>query len=176
MSASWFVLEINPEPWEVGPVGVARHGQKLKPYIGRSQQLDAYKQAVREELGTGYTKIEGKVKLTFYFWRNMAEYKTETSRTNRANEADATNLAKSTEDALQGILFENDKDTNDIRSILVAQGPEVKGRVVFSIESSPDLPDAVAELPSYICELMDIADDEVPGDDTLAWGDDRDVF
>ena len=169
MSMHWYVLDVNPEPWAVGPVGVARSGGKLKPYIGRNQQLAAYKEAVAEAIGEGQEKITGKVKLQFYFWRKRYDYTIPQSRSHRKHEADVTNMQKATEDALQGVLFDNDKDVNDIHSVLVEQGPDVHGRIVIGIEASPFLPEVMAELPQQVCDLLDHLDDEVPPDDRLSW-------
>jgi Holliday junction resolvase RusA-like endonuclease len=162
MTARWFVLDVNPEPWAIGPVGYSRRGGKMSAYVGRNQQLDAYKEAVREALGNDHVMIEGKVKLRFYFWRNRAEYTTPQSRTHRKHEADATNMQKATEDALQGILFKNDKDVNDVQSIIVEQGGEVEGRIVIMVEESHDLPDIMGELPQSVCELLDALDGDQP--------------
>lgn len=130
----WFVLDINPEPWAVGPAGVARKSGKLIPYIGQNQQLKAYQNAVAELVGTQDSMLEGKIQLKFWFWRNRAEYTTPQARTHRKHEADVTNLQKATEDALQGVLFKNDKDVVDIHSIMVAQGPDVQGKIVIYCE------------------------------------------
>lgn len=154
----WFVLDLNPEPWAIGPVGYARRNGKMSAYVGRNQQLDAYKQAVAEEVGDGHELIEGRVKLRFYFWRNRADYTTPQARSARKNEADATNMQKATEDALQGVLFKNDKDVNDVRSVVVEQGPNVKGRIVIGVAPSQEFPDALAELPQQICTLLDALD------------------
>lgn len=158
----WFLLDLNPEPWAIGPVGYARRGGKMSAYVGRNQQLDAYKEAVREALGP-QEMIEGKVKVLFYFWRQMAEYTTPQARTHRKHEADTTNLQKSTEDALQGVLFSNDKDVRDIHSILVEQGPEVEGRIIIAVEKvNGSIPDAVALIPDEMHALMDVLDYDQP--------------
>lgn len=135
----WMLLDINPEPWAIGPVGSARRGGKLTSYVGRNAQLHAYEEAVKEEvqsqLPTDFKMYEGKVLLRMYFWRNRAEYVTPQARTHRKHEADLTNMQKATEDALQGVLFKNDKDVAAIHSIIMNQGPEVEGTIVLCIES-----------------------------------------
>lgn len=168
----WFVLDLNPEPWAIGPVGYARRGGKMSAYVGRNAQLDAYKEAVREELKDALAGsnaadyfIEGKVELRFYFWRNRAEYKTPQARTHRKHEADGTNMSKATEDALQGILFKNDKDVNHCQWTVVEQGPNVKGRIVIGVRPSSDLPNVMAELPDHVCALLD----ELDGDPAGKW-------
>ncbi len=148
----WYVLDLNPEPWAIGPVGYARRGGKMSAYVGRNAQLDAYKQAVKEEFGDPIhlDMIEGKVTLMFFFWRNRPEYTTPQARTHRKHEADVTNLQKATEDALQGVLFKNDKDVNNIHSILVDQGPNVKGKIVIGITRSLAIPSELDLMPKSI--------------------------
>lgn len=154
----WHFLEINPEPWAIGPVGYARRNNKMAAYVGRNAQLDAYKNAIKEELGNGYMLIEGKVELRFYFWRNRAEYETPQARTHRKHEADVTNLQKATEDALQGVLFKNDKDTNVISSVMVAQGPGVVGKIVIAVRQGIPNPNIFTELPDHIRDQIDELD------------------
>ena len=152
----WFLLDVNPEPWAIGPVGYSRRGGKMSAYVGRNQQLDAYKEAVRESL-TAYfvdhpedefVKLDGKVMLVFYFWRNRAEYETPQARRHRKHEADVTNLQKATEDALQGILFENDRDVALVQAEIREQGPDVIPCIIVGIDSYIEyyLPPAVEEL------------------------------
>lgn len=165
MEYRWFVLDVNPEPWEIGPVGVARSEGKLRPYVGRNAQLAAFQQAVKEEIGDP-DKFTGKFSVRFVFWRNRAEYVTPQARTHRKHEADTTNLQKATEDALQKVLFDNDKDVLDIRSTLVEQGPDVKGRIVIGIkviERELELPD----LPQEVWDLLDALDSQsAPSDNS----------
>jgi Holliday junction resolvase RusA-like endonuclease len=165
----WFVIDVNPEPWAIGDLSVGRRNGKVFPMVGRNNQLHDYKEAIKEALGEHHELIEGKVQLKFYFWRNRPPYRTPQGRTARKHEADVTNMQKATEDALQGILFKNDKDTNDVHSVLVEQGPEVNGRVVIGIRPSTDVPDVMAELPQSVCELLD-ALDKPTGKSDLNWG------
>lgn len=132
----WLRLEINPEPWAIGPVGVSRKEGRIGAYVGRNQQLDAYKEAIREAVNAELSEPPEKfptVALSLYFWRNRAEYVTPQSRNHRKHEADLTNLQKATEDALQGIFFDNDRDVKEIHSYMVQQGPEITGSVVLEV-------------------------------------------
>lgn len=133
MSKRIFVLDINPQPWAIGPVGYARKGGSMSAYVGQNKQLHAFQEAVREEIGQ-QPMIEGQHMLRMYFWRNRAEYTTPNQRQHRKHEADVTNMVKSTEDALQGILFGNDRDTRRVMGEIVEQGPDVAGRIVIVIE------------------------------------------
>lgn len=130
----WYKVEVNPEPWAIGDVSVGRNAGKVYPIIGRNNQLHTFKQAVAEEIGNQAIMISGPVTLHFYFWRNRAGYKTDRQRKARAHEADLTNLQKACEDALQGVLFDNDRDVVEVHSYLVEQGPDVMSRIVIGIE------------------------------------------
>ena len=159
MREYWFVLDLNPEPWAIGPVGYSRRGGKMSAYVGRNQQLDAYKQAIKEALDFEGPMLEGKVTLNLWFWRHRAEYETPQARTHRKHEADATNLQKSTEDALQGVLFANDKDVRVVRSVVVDQGPEVVGRIVIHVrEQDPLVYHGYTVWPHHVQEMMDKLD------------------
>jgi Holliday junction resolvase RusA-like endonuclease len=125
----WYALNINPEPWAVGPLDLIRRKGKIAPTMGRNQQLAAYQQAIKDELAHKYAEVGAApfpppYTLDFYFWRN----------TERANYADATNLQKATEDALQGILIKNDRDVICVRSSIQSQGSESIGAVVFGVQ------------------------------------------
>jgi len=135
----WFALSVNPEPWTVGPLNVGRKNGGLYPYMGAAQQLVAFQEAIREEFGEGHQKISGDVIVRFYFWRRQSTYETTAGRKHRKHQTDATNMQKALEDALQGILYENDRDVQDIRSVVMMQGPEVEPMIVISVEQGPTL-------------------------------------
>jgi Holliday junction resolvase RusA-like endonuclease len=166
MGYKWFVLDINPEPWAIGALGVARKGGKLIPYVAGNAQLKAFQEAVREELNEN-EMTEGKFALRFCFWRNRAEYQTHQARTHRKHEADLTNMQKATEDALQKILFDNDKDVLDCHTTVVEQGPDVKGRIVIGFKLITDEL-SVSDLPQEVWDFMDMLDSE-PESDSNEW-------
>lgn len=155
MKERWFVLDLNPEPWGVGPLGVARRGGRIRPFMGRNDQLDDYKKSVKDAVGEGHELIHGKVKLTCLFWRHQTEYETPSERRHRKHEADATNMLKATEDALQGVLYVNDKDNNEVHAYIIEQGPDVKPRVVICVEPGDAIPDIVNRLPAHVYDEMD---------------------
>lgn len=163
MDERWYILHLNPEPWAIGPVGVARRNGKIVPYVGRNQQLDAYKEAVREAVG----KVEmmtGKLEVTFYFWRQRSEYQTPQARTHRKHEADATNMQKSTEDALQDLLYKNDKDNVHVESWVVAQGPDVDPMVIIHACQAREF--APSMIPSWVWQLVS---DSTPAPSSNEW-------
>lgn len=167
----WIALDVNPEPWAIGPVGYSRRGGKMSAYVGRNQQLDAYKEAVKEELGE-QEKLTGKVMLVLYFWRNRAEYLTPQARSHRKHEADVTNLQKATEDACQGILFDNDRDVACVFAEMREQGPDVIPAVVIGIDSYVQ-----GELPEGVIRVLDKTQQALPFDDDSArWVPEQDVF
>lgn len=153
MREHWLVLKLNPEPWKIGPVSVIRKAGKVIPVVGRDAQLDAFKNAVaeqvRNELGIGDEEsfyFEGPTKLTIYLWRQRAAYETPQSRTHRKHEADATNMLKATEDALQGIFYKNDKDNHEVRAVIFAQGENVTPAIIIHIEEFD--PSVWTEIPN----------------------------
>lgn len=135
---AWYLLRINPEPWAVGPLDIGRRGGKVYATMGQNQQLAAYQEAVRDEI-----QMQNPVMLTpqsgdgiglrIFFWRNRAEYTTPGQRKHRKHEADVTNLVKATEDALQGILFDNDRDNVHVEGWMVEQGPDVDGKILIEV-------------------------------------------
>jgi Holliday junction resolvase RusA-like endonuclease len=154
----WFVLDVNPEPWAIGDLSVGRRGGKVFPMVGRNNQLHSYKEAIKEELGDPGLFIEGPIELRFWFWRRRDDYKTPQARTHRKHEADVTNMQKATEDALQGVLFKNDKDVNDVHSVVVEQGPDVTPRVVVAIRAGTKFPRVMEGFPSHVASLLDEMD------------------
>jgi Holliday junction resolvase RusA-like endonuclease len=128
----FYLLPINPEPWAMGPVGAGRRGGKIAPYVGRNQQLHAFKEAVKAELEGAQKLPPAEYELHFWFWRNIAQYETTKGRKASRNVADVTNMQKATEDALQGILIDNDRNVKHISSTLMAEGPDVDGKIILS--------------------------------------------
>lgn len=132
----YYDLDLNPEPWRIGPVTVARNHKNKGMYakVGRDQQLHAYKMAVQEQLQEYNTfMMPGMFVARYYFWRKRDHYTTQNQREHRKHEVDVTNLTKSTEDACQGILFGNDRDCVGIENYMFEQGPDVKPRVVVGV-------------------------------------------
>lgn len=128
MTDQWMFVTLNPEAWAVGPVGVMRQNGKLRPYIGRNQQLHAYKEAVKEELQQRYGSLmptQAQVELFLYFWQRLDKYESSSGRKTQDRRADLTNLVKAFEDAIQGVLIKNDTQVKAQRSVIVAQNTEL---------------------------------------------------
>lgn len=185
MGKIWLHLEVNPEPWAVGPIGFARKGGRMTGYMGQNKQLNAYKEAVAEAVADkwlGLPMLEGKLKVHFYFWRNQAEYTTPADLKHRKHEADATNMQKATEDALQGIVYKNDKDNVMAGSVIMEQGPDVKPQIVVCIETVEEgwqlhyLEKFPPEIIKNILDVQDRTEQPYPAPPPYAVGDVEEIF
>lgn len=152
-NGQWYVLDLNPIQWAVGPVVTGRRAGRIYGNIGRNQELHAYKKAVREALEDIAALVPGEVELRLYFWRQREEYVTHQARTHRKHEADLTNLQKAFEDALQDLCIENDKNVRAMRTVVVEQDTATVPCVVFKVEPwqgfNPD------ELPTSVWMRVD---------------------
>lgn len=158
----WYILPVNPEPWAIGPLGTGRRAGKIWAFVGQNPQLHAYQQAVKESIENP-TLVEGNIHLIFYFWRQLAKEA-------KAHVADVTNMQKATEDALQGVLYENDRYTRQVTSVLVEQDPDISGQVVIGIgpyDPKP-FPEAVKQLFQTVKPLTVMSDN--------TYDDARDLF
>lgn len=149
MHAYWFYVPVNPEPWAIGSISIGKKNGAPHGRMSPNAQLVAYKEAIAEHLREESVPIPpGEYTLTFYFFRALDDYETGSGRRHRKHQADATNLQKATEDALQGILFANDRDVRDVRSVIVEQGADVKPGIFIKISEWCGLdPD---EIPDHV--------------------------
>jgi Holliday junction resolvase RusA-like endonuclease len=139
----WFLLEgINPEPWTASEGSIGRKGGKLFVMYHKQMQLRVYQEAIQETFKEKYPAVEPspagqRIALEFYFWRELPVY--EGTRGNvRKHEADVTNLQKALEDALQGILFHNDRDVKVIKSYIVEQEFDTSPKILICLTEVPD--------------------------------------
>lgn len=127
---AFYILPINPEPWVVPPMSPGRVGRRLIVKAGRDTATWNYKEAIKEELiERGAVMLPAPYRIHFLFYRQQATYELASGRKNTKNEADATNMQKLTEDALQGVLIDDDKDSRHITSQIVEQGKFAPGMV-----------------------------------------------
>lgn len=143
------VLNLNPEPWAMGTISTIRgKGGRVFPKPVPNQQLEAFQNAVREELeGSAMLPFE-LVDLEFYFWRRLDRYRGPSGRWVNKQPADATNLQKGLEDALQKILFQNDRQVRKVTSHIVSQSHDTKPMIVvaareYEDQGFPDFPTEV---------------------------------
>lgn len=163
MNERWFTLDVNPDPWAIGPLQLGKRNGKFFPHVGPNRQLLAYKETVAELLGDITPLEPGEYDLSFYFWRRL-----DGSGRNVKHSADATNLQKATEDALQGILFGNDRDVRKISSEVVEQGPDVRPMVVIRAQMYDGLDPSL--IPSHVWEQIDKAEMPALFDDNVWMG------
>lgn len=150
----WFTLPLNPEPWKVGPLDLGRKNGHIFPKIGPDAGLVAFQEAVRETIGE-QPMLTGHIVLRFFFWRQQATYQMENGKRKMRHVADATNLQKALEDALQGVLFPNDREVDDVHSVIVEQGPKVTPLIIIGVDSHDhEMSDGIFELPPIVYSLL----------------------
>ena len=137
----WYFLAVNPVPWAVGQAAIARKkdGTGNRVYVAPNKDLRAYQNAIREEMGRYFTvPIEGvDMDVVFVFTRSLDTIKRGKS-VSHSHVADATNMQKATEDALQGILFGNDRQNRVILSIIREQEPDIEPSVAVGLRITTD--------------------------------------
>jgi len=138
----WFLIEgVNPEPWTASEGTIGRKGGKLFVMFHKQMQLRVYQEAIFETFKERYPDVipssaDKKIALEFYFWRELPVY--EGTRGNvRKHQADVTNLQKALEDALQGVLFSNDRDVQVIKSYIVEQEFTTVPKILICITEVP---------------------------------------
>lgn len=129
---------INPEPWEVGDLGISNRGGTKRPYMAPNPQLQTYQEAVRKELKEQHSVAVRSVpcELRFYFWRRLDTYTTTSGRSSMRHVADATNMQKALEDALQGIVIDNDRNVKRITSEIVAQDTNINPGIIIALRAA----------------------------------------
>jgi Holliday junction resolvase RusA-like endonuclease len=124
---TWIVPDVNPMPWTSPEATIGRRGGKLVPQVHQSQRVKGYQEELREYLERSYDcdPLDYDITLRLWFWRQLGG-------TNRR--ADATNLQKSTEDALHGLLFLNDSQVRRVTSVIVQQTSKTNPGLVIEWE------------------------------------------
>lgn len=123
---TYIIVDINPQPWSVST--------KVK-----RGALEAYQHQLKEELvlqGATLWPQGAIVNLKMEFWRQLEDHIDYDRRHHTMKYADATNLGKATEDALQGVLFSNDRYVREACSRIQEQGVNVQPKVVITISVS----------------------------------------
>lgn len=170
--SKWYIIEdVNPQPWAVGPLGVSKRAGKYIPFMGPNKQLVAFQNAVREELADfALPDYRGELQLDFFLWRRIEEYGN--VRRIFSHRADATNIQKALEDALQGVLFVNDSQVRSVRTVVVEQSQMTRPRIVMRVAPfeafDPDL------IPQHIWNAIDKTPELSMADNS--WGSNEEVF
>ncbi len=171
----FYVIALNAEPWAIGPLGVARKNG-VHPYIGPNQKLQAYQEALREHL-QGSPMTTGEVEVRLIIWRQIESMKVYTGKNRKGKTSDATNIQKATEDALQGVLIENDRNVRKISTQIVSQKEDTMPCIVIGIkpyvEEKIDMPFSIWD------RIEEVRRTALPNEGSL-WSDDaaeiEDIF
>lgn len=149
----WYYLPVNPDPWAVGPLQLGRRNGKVFPTIGPNLTLKSFQEELRSHFPEPYEPVEHDVELEFFFWRRLDKWVNEGGKTNTRSIADATNMQKACEDALQGILIVNDRQVKDVSSHVMAEGADVVGGIALCIRARIEYPEIL--LPGSIVAKRD---------------------
>lgn len=129
-----YAVNINPEPWAIGALGMRKRGNKSYPHIGPNGVLVTYQNAIRAELERqGATMREPGYSLRIWLARQIVTYLGESGRRVTRNKADGTNIFKATEDAMQGIVINNDVNCKQGHWLMMAQDKDVVPLVVIEL-------------------------------------------
>jgi Holliday junction resolvase RusA-like endonuclease len=156
-SIVYIIDDLNPEPWTAPQGSVGRKGGRFTVRMHSEEQMKNYKDALREALKQdGPVNFGGiDLELHFIFWRQVASYETLAGNRSHAQVADATNLQKASEDALQGLLFDNDRSIRLVSSWIADQSNDVHPRVVIKISPFGSPPQSYTELAAWVGGALD---------------------
>jgi len=179
---NWYVIDVNPQPWAVGPIQTGRRSGRVYATMGQNQQLASFQEAVRSTLLMYYPDLVSfsesvdpslfgsrEVELCFYFFQKQETAEKPDARTKSGKRqvtsklADLTNMVKAAEDAIAGILFDNDVQVRAQRNVTVEHGPDVpEGMIVFSIEGFAAMDPN--ELPQFVWDRIAELDEKADVD------------
>lgn len=163
----WYhVADINPQPWVASQASVGRRGGKSFVNFYKPTQLKNYQEAIHEEFAALNPPIADPdipLEVHFYFWREL-DVAEGVERKVRAHVADATNLQKALEDALQGVLYKNDRQIRSITSTIVSQNADTTPFILVGLRPHPSttLIWPTLERSSLSQETQLVADNEWP--------------
>jgi Holliday junction resolvase RusA-like endonuclease len=130
---------LNPVPWTSSTAARRKGGgtQFFKD-AGLATFQDALKQAVADQLASrpelvGELPGPGPVSLRLLLWRQLDSSTRRSGKKHRAHRADATNMQKAIEDALQGVLFDNDRDVAEVHTSIVEQDDDTDPMIVIRV-------------------------------------------
>jgi Holliday junction resolvase RusA-like endonuclease len=105
-----------------------------------SAKVEAFEEAVREELlAQQPNMIEGEVSIKIFLWRQLGK---------GIKQADATNMQKAIEDAMQGIVILNDRNVRSISTEIMEQNGFLdEPRIMINVA-----PYSRTVLPSFMYE------------------------
>lgn len=161
----WFLVEgLNPEPWTASLASVGQKDGKKFVQFYKPEPLRLYQESFKEMFVEQNPHAEmrpGELCLLFYFWRQLTLNEIFEGKNRRSHVADATNLQKSTEDALQGILYKNDSLVRSVQSRIIEQNRDTTSRILIGIggydeqEEETQQAEALASILSQPSEAVD---------------------
>lgn len=141
----WYLIDgINPEPWTASEGSIGRKNGKLYVQYHKQEGLRMYQAALQEAFERDYPHVRPiggnnvRIELQFYFWRQLVNYESDSGKSVQRHQADVTNLQKATEDALQGILYVNDRDVQRVTSMIMEQMPRTQPAILICV--APTVP------------------------------------
>lgn len=151
---TYYVIDgVNPEQWQAPKLGIGRRkGGGQYPMAYPVDQMIVYQHTIKEVLETKYRGIGPLIQArplmcTFWYWRSLNFGGQSRKR------ADVTNMNKCLEDALQGVLFPNDRDNRIVIGISVAQEKDITPRIVIRVEPVDELPTWLVAPPTLTIEV-----------------------
>ncbi len=176
------IAGINPEPWSspsgtVVPVaGSSGSRRKLRVQMSSAPALVAYKAALADAFRAAYPNVrlyrDTPIQLDLFFWRRLEQYQNDDGRSVTKNYADATNMQKAAEDALQGVLYGNDRINRIVRSEIMEATTTTQPFIVIKITAAPSpTPWAVERYRQHLDREAGrvLLDTPPPGRDTTGW-------
>jgi Holliday junction resolvase RusA-like endonuclease len=130
------IQDLNPEPWTEGSPGFGFKGKQRYPVLVKDKRLRDYQEGIQENIKQAYPDLlmypDGvELHLICKFWRQLDSYTSGTGRETKRKVADATNMTKAIEDALQDILYKNDRQVKHSEGEIIMEGPDVSPRILI---------------------------------------------
>lgn len=136
-----YITDIQPEPWTVPDISTGRNPAtgKVYPIMSKKPPLRGYQAQIEENIRTAYPDLpmfpdDAKLTLHVVIWRQIEQYQTAKGANRSRMRADATNILKATEDALQKLVFKNDVGNVKVISEIVEQEKETRSGLLIYVK------------------------------------------
>lgn len=139
----YYLIEgVNPVPWQAPKLGMGRKGGRQYPMSYPVDEMIVYKAAIKEYIEQKYAMegppvVRENMLVCFWYWRSL------NFGGQRRNRCDVTNLNKCLEDALQDVLFGNDRDNRIVLGVMMRQEPSIEPHIVIQVEPIDAVPAAL---------------------------------
>jgi Holliday junction resolvase RusA-like endonuclease len=135
----YVVHDINPCPWMAPKLGVARSRGGVYPVAYPTDEMKVYKAAVQDYFAEQYPTVpvfvDAPLYITIWYWRSL------NFGGQRRNRCDVTNLNKCLEDALQGVLYANDRHNRIVAGVMVEQAPHIAPKMIIRVQDGSEIPE-----------------------------------